>query len=214
MWELLGISLSWWLVSLTGVMMPGPVSAMAVTEGARRGASAGPLITAGHAAAEVVMVAALAVGLTQVLQQPGVVGAIGILGGAGLAWMGWGIVDAARRNRLQPPTATGAGAGRPLVRTGILTTVSNPYWLLWWATVGGAYFLRFAPFGAVAVLGLFLIGHLSLDLAWNSFLAFIVGTGRGRIPAGVFRGVLGVCGIFLVGLSLYFIYSGVAFLSR
>jgi threonine/homoserine/homoserine lactone efflux protein len=44
--DLIVVSLSWWLVSLSGVMMPGPVSAMAITEGARRGIMAGPLITA------------------------------------------------------------------------------------------------------------------------------------------------------------------------
>ena len=92
MWELVAISLSWWLVSLSGVMMPGPV--------------AGPLITVGHAAAEAVMLGLLVLGMNRVMQQPAVVGAIGILGGAVLAWMGWGIAGAAWRNRLDPPAAT------------------------------------------------------------------------------------------------------------
>ena len=215
MWELVGISLSWWLVSLSGVMMPGPVSAMAITEGTRRGPVAGPLITVGHAAAEAVMLGLLVLGMNRVLQQPAVVGAIGILGGAVLAWMGWGIAGAAWRNRLDPPAeAVGRSAGRSLVRTGLLTTVTNPYWLLWWATVGAAYFVRFTRFGPLAVAGLFFIGHLSLDLGWNSFLALVVGAGRGKIPARAFRVVLGGCGVFLIGMSLYFVYSGVNFLTR
>ena len=215
MWELVGISLSWWLVSLSGVMMPGPVSAMAITEGTRRGPVAGPLITVGHAAAEAVMLGLLVLGMNRVLQQPPVIGAIGILGGAVLAWMGWGIAGAAWRNRLDPPAeAVGRSAGRSLVRTGLLTTVTNPYWLLWWATVGAAYFVRFTRFGPLAVAGLFFIGHLSLDLGWNSFLALVVGAGRGRIPARAFRVVLGGCGVFLIGMSLYFVYSGVYFLTR
>lgn len=215
MWELVGISLSWWLVSLSGVMMPGPVSAMAVTEGTRRGPVAGPLVTVGHAAAEAVMLGLLVLGMNRVLQQPAVVGAIGILGGAVLAWMGWGIAGAAWRNRLDPPAeAVGRSAGRSLVRTGLLTTVTNPYWLLWWATVGAAYFVRFTRFGPLAVAGLFFIGHISLDLGWNSFLALVVGAGRGKIPARAFRVVLGGCGVFLIGMSLYFVYSGVNFLTR
>jgi len=215
MWELVGISLSWWLVSLSGVMMPGPVSAMAITEGTRRGPVAGPLITVGHAAAEAVMLGLLVLGMNRVLQQPPVIGAIGILGGAVLAWMGWGIAGAAWRNRLDPPAeAVGRSAGRSLVRTGLLTTVTNPYWLLWWATVGAAYFVRFTRFGPLAVAGLFFIGHISLDLGWNSFLALVVGAGRGKIPARAFRVVLGGCGVFLIGMSLYFVYSGVNFLTR
>ena len=215
MWELVGISLSWWLVSLSGVMMPGPVSAMAITEGTRRGPVAGPLVTVGHAAAEAVMLGLLVLGMNRVLQQPPVIGAIGILGGAVLAWMGWGIAGAAWRNRLDPPAeAVGRSAGRSLVRTGLLTTVTNPYWLLWWATVGAAYFVRFTRFGPLAVAGLFFIGHISLDLGWNSFLALVVGAGRGKIPARAFRVVLGGCGVFLIGMSLYFVYSGVNFLTR
>lgn len=212
MWELAPISLSWWLVSLSGVMMPGPVSAMAVTEGSRRGPTAGPLLTVGHAAAEAVMLALLVLGMSRALQQPPVVGAIGILGGGVLAWMGWGIAAAAWRDRLALPQEHGAAAGRSLVRAGLLTTISNPYWLLWWATVGAAYFVRFSRFGPLAVAGLFFFGHVGLDLGWNSFLALVVGKGRRRIPASAFRVVLGGCGLFLIGLSVYFVYSGVNFL--
>lgn len=212
--ELLGISVTWWLVSLSGVMMPGPVSAMAVSEGARRGVMAGPLITAGHAIAETVMLIALLVGVNTALKQPAVVGVIGVLGGVVLVWMGWGIVQAAWQNRLNPPRAA-VGSGFPgltLVRAGLLTTVGNPYWLLWWATVGASYFVIFHKFGVLALLGLFFLGHLSLDLGWNSFLAFVVGSGRGRFPVGVYRGVLGVCGLFVMLMSVYFFYSGVNFL--
>ena len=213
--ELLAISFTWWLISLSGVMMPGPVSAMAVSEGARRGVVAGPLITAGHAIAETAMLIALFVGINTALKQPNVVGVIGVLGGIVLARMGWGIVQAAWQNRLDPPRAsTGSGLpGLTLVRAGLLTTVGNPYWLLWWATVGASYFVIFHKFGVLALVGLFFLGHLSLDLGWNSFLAFAVGSGRGRIPRGVYRGILGICGLFVMLMSVYFFYSGVNFLS-
>ena len=88
--EVLAVAFTWWLVSLSGVLMPGPVGALAVSEGARRGVIAGPLITAGHALAEVAMLILLAVGLTNVLHQPMVIGAVGVLGGGVLPRMAWG----------------------------------------------------------------------------------------------------------------------------
>lgn len=213
--DLILIALTWWLVSLSGVLMPGPISAMAVSEGARRGTVAGPLITAGHAAAEILMVVALAVGLSQVLRQSLVAGGVGILGGIVLLWMGWGIVKMAHAG---PGEARAPGVEAPvrgnLVRTGLLITISNPYWLLWWATVGAAYFVAFSRFGLAALVVLFLAGHLALDLGWNSFLAFAIGAGRGRVPARAYQIVLGVCGIFVMAMSGYFVYSGVGFLSR
>lgn len=161
------------------------------------------------------MVVALAVGLNQVLRQPLVVGGIGILGGIVLLWMGWGIVKMARAG---PGDAPVSGAAVPvrgnLVRTGLLITISNPYWLLWWATVGAAYFVAFSRFGIVALLVLFLAGHLALDLGWTSFLAFAIGAGRGRVPVRAYQIVLGACGVFVMAMSGYFVYSGLNFFTH
>lgn len=211
--EALGVALTWWLVSLSGVLMPGPLGALAVSEGARRGVIAGVLVTAGHAVAEIIILVVLGVGLVNVLRQSAVLGAVGIVGGGVLAWMGWGIVAAAYRDLLDPPAAHGrAAAGAALVRAGLLTTVGNPYWLLWWLTVGASYFIAFHRFGLAAIIGLFYLGHLALDLGWNAVLAFVVGSGRGRIKRGVYRGVLAACGVFVLAMSVYFVISGVRFL--
>lgn len=223
--DLMTVTLTWWAISLSGVLMPGPISAMAVSEGARRGAIAGPLVTAGHAVAEAVMVGALAAGLSQVLRLPAVVGAIGIVGGLVLLWMGWGIVRTARAAASGPAFAAGVGDGGvsgtadvrlpsrgALVRTGLLATIGNPYWLLWWATVGAAYFVAFSRFGLAALVVFFFAGHLALDLGWTTFLAFTVGAGRGRMPARAYQIVLGVCGVFVMAMSVFFVYSGAGFL--
>lgn len=215
--DLLLVSLSWWAISLSGVLMPGPVSALAVSEGTRRGVMAGPLITLGHALAEAVMFGALAVGTGRILQHPAVVGTIGLAGGLALAWMGWGILQVARRGvemTVEPAAAGPGGAsGRAVVvRAGLLATIANPYWLLWWATVGAAYYVLFARFGAAALLVFFLAGHLALDLGWCSLLALVVGAGRGRIPPQAYRAVLAVCGVFVMAMSLYFASFGVTLL--
>ncbi|MDR7523376.1 MAG: LysE family transporter [Armatimonadota bacterium] len=214
--ELLPLAATWWAVSLSGVMSPGPISAMAISEGARRGALAGPLITAGHAATELVMVGALAVGLSRVLQAPAVVGTIGVLGGLVLVWMGWGIARSAREETLGPAPAAGSpvrtGAG--VVRASILMTLGNPYWLLWWTTVGAAYFVAFHRFGPAALVLFFFVGHIALDLSWTSFLAITVGAGRGRLPVAAYRAVLGLCGVFVVGMGGFFLYSGLGLLAR
>jgi threonine/homoserine/homoserine lactone efflux protein len=146
-----------------------------------------------------------------------VIGGIGVVGGAVLLWMGWGIV---RTARVPPAYAPTSGNPLPattpprLIRTGLVITVSNPYWLLWWATVGAAYYVAFSRFGIVALVVMFLAGHLALDLAWTTFLALAVGAGRGRVPVRALQVVLGVCGVFVMAMSAYFIYSGIGFLSR
>ncbi len=213
--ELVSIVITWGLVSLSGVVAPGPVSAMAVGQGARWGAIAGPLITAGHALSEALVVCLLAFGVHRVLESQAVVGGLGVAGGAVLMGMGWGLLGTARREQesfLMAPGRPPTTRWTALVRAGVLATVGNPYWLLWWATVGAHYFLRFRRYGYLAVIGLFFGGHILLDLSWNTVLSAAVGMGHRRLPAGAYRLLLSACGLFLLVLGAQFLYSGLRLL--
>lgn len=212
--ELLLLAGSWWVVGFSGAMMPGPVTTLIVTESARRGFIAGPLITLGHVLLELAMVIALFFGLGDLLKQNIVAGSIGLLGGLFLLWMGFDIVRSAWLGKVSfsvAQRADGASAsGNPIV-AGILTSLSNPYWLLWWATVGAASLITFRAFGWAGIAA-FYIGHTLADWVWNNLVAFVVATGRRVMTDQIYRGILVVCGTFLIALSFYFVSSGVSFL--
>lgn len=211
--ELLLLATSWWLIGFTGAMMPGPVTTLIVTETARRGFIAGPLITIGHALLELAMVVALVFGLGDLLKQNAVAGTIGLLGGLFLLWMGFDIVRSAWQGKVSFDTTrdvSASSSGNPII-AGILTSVANPYWILWWATVGAAYLITFRAFGIVGIVA-FYIGHTLADWVWNNVVAFVVATGRRGMTDRVYRGILIVCGAFLIALSFYFVNSGINFL--
>ena len=212
--ELLLLAGSWWIIGFSGAMMPGPVTTLIVTETARRGFIAGPLITIGHVGLELVMVVALFFGLGDLLKQNAVAGTIGVLGGLFLLWMGFDIVRNAWQSKVTLNLAPGAARARashnPIV-AGVLATITNPYWLLWWATVGAAYLFTFRAFGFAGVVA-FYVGHTLADWVWGSVVAFVVATGRRAMSDRVYRGILIVCGAFLIGLSFYFVSSGIGFL--
>ncbi len=211
--ELLLLAGSWWIVGFSGAMMPGPVTTLIVTETARRGWIAGPLITVGHVLLELAMVIALVFGLGDVLKQNAVAGIIGLLGGAFLLWMGAGIVRDAWRGRVSFNLSRSAAAGGPTgnpILAGILTSVANPYWLLWWATVGAASLITFRAFGVAGIIA-FYIGHTLADWVWNNLVAFVVASGRRVLNDRIYRGILIFCGAFLIALSLYFLRSGFSF---
>jgi threonine/homoserine/homoserine lactone efflux protein len=211
--ELLLLAGSWWIIGFSGAMMPGPVTTLVVTETARRGFIAGPLITVGHVLLELAMVVALFFGLGDLLKQNAVAGTIGLLGGLFLLWMGFSIVRNAWQGKVSLEFAHAArdGAASNPIAAGMLATITNPYWLLWWATVGAAYLITFRAFGLAGVVA-FYIGHTLADWVWNNVVAFIVATGRRAMSDRVYRGILIVCGAFLIGLSFYFVSSGIAFL--
>jgi threonine/homoserine/homoserine lactone efflux protein len=212
--DLLLLAGTWWIVGFSGAMMPGPVTTLVVTESARRGFIAAPLITLGHVLLELAMVFALVLGLDGFLKQTPILGAIGVGGGVMLAWMGYGIIRSAWLKQVSfdvtRPDTRGVGSGNPIL-AGVLTSVSNPYWLFWWATVGAASLITFRAFGWAGILA-FYIGHTLADWVWNSTLALAVATGRRIMTDGMYRGVLLVCGAFLLVLSFYFVSSGIGFL--
>lgn len=93
------------------------------------------------------------------------------------------------------------------VLAGILISLSNPYWSLWWGTVGLSYITISLKFGALG-LASFFTGHLLSDLAWYSFVAGMVAGGRRLLKPEVYQVVLAICGLFLIGLGGYFIFWG------
>jgi threonine/homoserine/homoserine lactone efflux protein len=147
----------------------------------------------------------------QVLAYPILAAAIGVLGGLFLLWMGgrmgW---DAARRRPKLPRASESAGirAGRSLVGLGVATTVSNPFWYLWWIGVGGGYVLMTWEQGLVS-LAAFYLGHILADYAWNTLLASVIGSGRRWLTDGVYQAILLLCGLFLIYTGLRFIWTGV-----
>ncbi len=211
--ELLLLAGSWWIVGFSGAMMPGPVTTLIVTETAKRGWIAGPLITIGHVLLELAMVIALFFGLGDLLKQNAVAGVIGVLGGAFLLWMGAGIIRDAWTGRVSfnvsQQTSAKQPSGNPIM-AGVLTSVANPYWLLWWATVGAASLIAFRAFGLAGIVA-FYIGHTLADWVWNNLVALVVATGRRVLNDRIYRGILLVCGAFLVALSIYFVRSGIGF---
>ena len=201
------------MVCFSGALTPGPLLTVTISQSAQRGFWQGPLLILGHAIAELAIVLALTAGLSRLLKQKAVAGLIGLLGGAFLLWMGldiarsawWGTVS------LSLTSAERSGTQVRPVMAGALVSISNPYWILWWATVGVSYValaLRQGPLG----LGSFYVGHILADLSWYSLVAFVITAGRSLLSQPVYRGILLICGLFLIALSVYFIYSGLNFL--
>jgi threonine/homoserine/homoserine lactone efflux protein len=90
---------------------------------------------------------------------------IALLGGVLLLVMGVGMLRSIRQAEIE----TGQDARSPIV-AGILLSIGNPYFLVWWATVGAALIMRSFRFG---VLGFLAFGalHWLCDLTWNYFLS-------------------------------------------
>jgi len=168
LWLLAGIPATSFIVALSGALMPGPLLTVTVSEAARRGFWAGPLIMVGHALLEAALVLLLLAGVGAWLHRPAVLGTVGVLGAGMLGWMGVGLLKASRHSRLE--FGAGASAGLNPVAAGVLMSVANPYWLIWWLTIGLGYVLFAMQYGLLGV-ALFYLGHIAADFAWYTLVS-------------------------------------------
>lgn len=217
--DLAAIFTTAFIVGLSGAMMPGPMLTVTINETSRRGFWSGPAIVAGHITIELILVIGLMFGLNQLIQQPAIIGTIGLVGGAVLLWMGWGIGKDTVLKRVSLSLTPDGYQASPAPNyslspfwAGITTSVFNPYWLLWWATIGAGYVAAASSLGLPG-LAAFFTGHILSDAAWFSAVSFIVDSGRNFISNTLYRGILLVCSLFLGYLGLYFIYSGLCYLT-
>ncbi len=185
------------LISLSGVRAPGPLTVVVVGKGARS-ARAGAAIAVGHGVIEFPLMALLVVGLAPFFTRPAFAAWVGLAGGVVLLWMGVDLVRTLRR-----PVASSERRETSALAAGILMTAGNPYFLVWWATVGATLALRAWGFGFWR-FALFAVIHWSLDLVWYFFLSAASHRGT-RLLGDRFR-----MGVSLVSGALL-LYFGVRF---
>jgi threonine/homoserine/homoserine lactone efflux protein len=205
---LLGIFITSFIVALSGALMPGPLLTATIGESSRHGSAAGPLLMAGHALLELALIALLFLGLAPLLKNTMVTAIISIVGGIILLWLAYGMFRSLSGLSLDQEVKLTQGGKRRLVAAGILVSLSNPYWTIWWATIGLAYILQARMFGITGVI-VFFIGHILADFAWYSFISLTVGSGRKMLTPIIYRGVVVVCALFLVGFAAWFLVGGI-----
>ncbi len=167
------------------------------------------MIVLGHGILEVLLIILIVLGLADVMKAPGMIGAVSLAGGAVLLWLSFGMLKDAKKATLDLTAREGISASP--VAAGILTSISNPYWIIWWATIGLGYVVNAVKFGAVGVLSFF-AGHISADLLWFSGVSFLVAWGKRYVSDGFYRGMIRVCALVLIFFAIYFGILGIEYI--
>lgn len=224
LWIIFSLSL---LMSLSGAVMPGPMLTYTISRtlaAARGGWLTGARVVGGHAAVEALLVAALVLGVVEFLRGPVAVKAIAAVGAVLLVYMGVGLLRETVRGRDIPLVASTAAGARapsresfatrlPPLLAGVLVSLSNPYWWVWWVTIGAAFLVRYdVTFRSWPALIAFFVGHELGDLGWFLAVSSTLSLGKNRIPRSVVGGIRAFCGVAIIGFALFLAIS--AFLGR
>jgi threonine/homoserine/homoserine lactone efflux protein len=199
---MLPILLSVVVISFSGVMMPGPMTAVTLAK-SYKSPWAGTQIALGHAIIEVPMILLIYFGFAQFFQNEIVRLVLSVVGSGMILWLGISMfrarVEVVEKGKDLPYNSFTAG---------ILASVFNPFFLLWWATIGGMLIMRILDFGTTGLI-VFIIIHWSCDLLWLSLFSVVVYRTHALWGRKLQEWLFIACSLLLVGFGLWFLISGI-----
>jgi len=209
----LSLGVQAFIVGLSGAMSPGSYLTVTIARTLQKGPLSASLMLVGHALLEAVLLIGFAFGLQHFLQLGTVTLVLAVAGGVVLLWMGGGLLSGAARGTIAADletAETAAISAHPLgaVAQGAVVSLSNPYWTLWWATIGvklAADGLAIGPVGVAA----FFIGHQLADVSWYVFVIVVVHRGKKLLTPRVYCVVMGLLGAVLLYMGLRFLGEAV-----
>lgn len=213
------------LIGFTGAITPGPVLTGVIKETPQRGWTTGPLVVFGHAIIELILIIGLVLGLDVILQTSLAELIISIVGGillcilASLMLIDVFIKRISITKELERTSFEEKKKRYVPILNGIILSISNPFWIVWWATIGlGLIYTELPPltvapieFGLIG-LTIFLIGHICSDLAWYTFISGMIHSGKKWINDRAFQVILVCCAGFLIYLGVTFTINGIILL--
>lgn len=199
---MLAILLSVIVISFSGVMMPGPLFAVTLAKSYKSPWS-GVWIALGHAVIEIPLILLIYFGFAQFFQNDTVRLVLSVAGSGMVIWLGVSMfrarTEVARKGKDLPYSAFTAG---------ILTSGFNPFFLVWWATIGSMLIMRILEFGTLGLI-IFAIVHWLCDLVWLTLVSNVVYRTSTFWHQKVQERLFIACSLLLVGFGVWFLVSGI-----
>lgn len=209
--SLLGVYVFAFVVSIGAVISPGPVSAAIISESPRQGWRVGPLIASGHVFLELLFIILITSSLSTYLASNAIQIAIALGGSLLLFFMGGRYIWSSWKGSIRLPSQSQGRTGNKignLIGAGILTTISNPFWYAWWATIVPGYLNEVRILG-IASVAAFYLGHISADFLWDTLLSTAMALGKRWISRKAYVLLLLSTGSFMIYLGVVFMMEGV-----
>jgi len=198
------------IVTASGALAPGPLSFGILMQGSKEGARSGFSCAIGHTLVEFPLVLALSFGLLAAASQPMIKSVIGLVGGLGL--IGFGILQIYQtvksKTSLSSNNKTGRLPASSLV-LGFALTGLNPYFILWWLTIGSVLIVQALAFAAIIGVLIMYVSHVWMDYAFLTALAYFAKKGKSIVGSKYYKAVLIAFGLILVYFGLSFIVDAI-----
>ncbi len=204
------------IVALSGALVPGPLLTYTIIktlESTSRGYLTGFKVILGHAIIEGFLVTGILFGFSLILTRVSVVRVIGLIGGGFLIYMGTDILVKIKSRKFSTPfekenkkeNGSIMRISNPVLG-GALISMSNPYWWIWWATIGFGFMLQYnLSIKNWLGLSIFFFGHETGDLLWYATVSSLIHLGKKKINRKLYTVLLGLCSAVILGFGVFLI---------
>ena len=189
------------IVSVSGVMAPGPLFAANVSYGLKGGAKTGIKMAIGHTIVELPLVILLGIGVFSLEIFPEFRTIISILGAITLFVFATLQIKTALRKEKTKISNPKQG---PLV-AGILLSALNPFFIIWWLAIGFKLIsdaMILWSFGGILIM---FVLHIWMDFVWLGAVSFFASKSSGILSNRNYK-------VLMLGISGMLIYFGITFL--
>ena len=201
MQEFLGFAVTVIIISVSGVMSPGPLFTANIIHGLKEGTSSGIKIAIGHTIIELPLIILLGIGVLTLEMVPEFKTTIVILGAVGL----FGFAGLQIQNVLRKKIQTGQKIKHNAILTGIMFSALNPFFIIWWFTIGFKLISDSIELWSYWGIGILFAVHIWMDFVWLGFIAFSASKASNLLSSKNYR-------ILMIILSGVLIYFGINFI--
>ncbi len=201
--ELLGFAVTVIIISVSGVMSPGPLFVANIFYGVKGGASAGLKMSFGHTVVELPLIIFLGFSVLSLETFPQFRIIIAVLGSIGLFVFAGIQIKSVFKSKSQLVNQTKYG---PFLG-GILFSALNPFFIIWWLTIGFKLIsdsLVLWSFWGIAIL---FVCHIWMDYTWLTSTAYLSKRSSSFLSNKNHR-------FFIIGISILLIYFGITFIAE
>jgi len=195
------------IVTASGALMPGPLFAANLLEGTKGGAKSGFMISVGHMLVELPLVMLIGVGISSLLNLPSFSTVVGLIGGSALILFGAFQMRDVTRSSFNVEAIEDTKVQKRSLMLGVGLTGLNPFFIVWWLTVGLGLVVQAVELGALLGVFIMYLSHVWMDYAWLTGTAYLSARGKTLLKARGYR-------LLLAGLALLLVYFGVGFVAR
>ena len=196
------------ILTASGALAPGPLFFATISHGTKHGAKTGLKFSIAHTVVEFSLIMLFALGLLTIASEPSVKIIIGIIGG--IVLIVFGSIQIYKTIISKPEDLKKHKSSyRHLFFIGIAFTGLNPYFILWWLTVGAQLIIIALQFAALLGVIFMFICHVWMDYIWLTSVAYLSKKGTNVMGLRWYKPMMVLFSIVLIYFGINFIIGAI-----